>query len=164
MNPEHPQIRVIGVGSPLMGDDGFGPRVIQELQRRGDPEGVEAVDAGVGGLTLIGLLEGADRVLLIDAARMGEPPGTLRVFPLKGGGAAQPAHLSLHEISLRPVLDFADALGIRPEMVLLGVEPEVVAPGCGLSPAVEKAVPKAIELALEYVEAICGGAEWAPEF
>ncbi len=143
--------RIIGVGNPLMRDDGFGPRVIEALQRRGVPEGVEAVDAGVGGVTLVGLLEGVARVLLIDAVRMGAPPGALRMFPLKGGGTKQPAHFSLHETRLRSVVDFADALGIRPEIVVLGVEPEAVEAGLGLSLAVEGAVAEAIELVLCHI-------------
>jgi hydrogenase maturation protease len=135
-----------------MADDGFGPRVIRELHGRGLPEGVEAIDAGVGGFTLVGLFEENRRILLVDVARMGEAPGSLRVFPVRGGGDLPPATFSLHEIRLGDVMGLSAALGIRPEVVVFGVEPGCVRPGIGLSPAVESAVGQTVDAILHYIK------------
>ena len=72
-------LRVIGVGNPLVGDDGAGVRVVERLRGR-VPEGVELIDGGTEGLGLICWFEGVDRVVLVDAVRMGSAPGTVAVL------------------------------------------------------------------------------------
>ena len=55
---------VLGLGNPLRGDDGVGPRVVEEVIRRGLPEGVTALDGGTGGLDLLPVLEEWDRAIV----------------------------------------------------------------------------------------------------
>ena len=61
---------VLGLGNPLRGDDGIGPRVIEALQDRGLPSGVEVIDGGTGGLGLVNMLSCRQRVIIVDAANM----------------------------------------------------------------------------------------------
>ncbi|HKI52351.1 MAG TPA: hydrogenase maturation protease [Geothermobacteraceae bacterium] len=61
------ELRVIGLGCPLMGDDGVGLAVLAALLQRDLPQGVELVDGGTAGHVLLELLAGADRAILIDA-------------------------------------------------------------------------------------------------
>ena len=68
-------VLVLGLGNPLRGDDGIGSRVVEELIRRGLPEGVTALDGGTGGLDLLQVLEGWERVVVVDAADVGREPG-----------------------------------------------------------------------------------------
>ena len=54
--------------------------------------------------------------------------------------------------TLREVLRAAELLGIKPEVVIIGIEPERIAPGLELSPAVEAALPRAVALVLEELQ------------
>jgi hydrogenase maturation protease len=140
---------VLGLGNPLRGDDGVGPRVVEELTRRGLPEGVTALDGGTGGLDLLQMLEGWERVVVVDAADIGRerggkvPPGQfVRFAPDQAllGEAADP--FSLHSAGLSEVLALANALGrTLPEIVIFGVQPAEVGWGEELSPAVEAVLP-----------------------
>ena len=156
----HPSILVIGLGNPLRGDDGIGPRVVEELIRRGLPEGVTALDGGTGGLDLLQVLEGWERVVVIDAADVGRErgreilPGQFVRFTPDQAWLAQAAdRFSLHYAGLSEVLALANALGrALPRMVIFGVQPAEVGWGEGLSPAVEAALPSLTDAVLEEIE------------
>ncbi len=116
-------MRVIGVGNILLCDEGIGIHVVRELSARGETPGVEFVDGGVAGATLLNLVEGEERVVLVDAVDAPFPPGTVvRMTPdeLAGGGA--PAW-SLHDLNLADTLGMMRLRGSLPDMVILGVVP-----------------------------------------
>ena len=72
------RILVAGLGNIFLGDDGVGVEVVRGLARREFPEGVRIVDFGIRGIDLTyALLEGYDRIILVDAMRRGGPPGTV---------------------------------------------------------------------------------------
>ena len=73
-------VRIIGIGNPLRGDDGVGVVVAECLQQRNLPGGVEVLDGGLGGLTLIDYFEDVARVILVDAADVGAAPGSIEVI------------------------------------------------------------------------------------
>ncbi len=139
---ERKPLRIIGVGSPLMGDDGLGIVAAERLAAMDWPAGVEVVDGGTGGLTLLDLLAGARGVILLDAVAMGAAPGTLRRFAAADLAdlPAQAPGLSLHGGGLGEVLALARELGELPPLVLFGVEPASVELRIGLSPAVAAAL------------------------
>jgi hydrogenase maturation protease len=145
---------IIGLGNPLRGDDGIGPRVIAELKCRGLPEGVAALDAGTGGLDLLHVLEGWERVVVVDAADLEWEPGQFARFtPDEVRLAGSAGALSLHNAGLAEVLALADAVGQSlPEMVIFGVQPGKIDWGEGLSPAVEATLPDLIDAVLEELE------------
>lgn len=141
---EYRPLRIIGVGNPLLADDGLGIVAAERLAALDWPEGVEVLDGGTGGLTLLDLFCGARGVILLDAVAMGAAPGTLRRFsaeeltdlPVESPG------LSLHGGGLAEVLALARELGSLPPLVLFGVQPARVELGVGLSPAVAAALEK----------------------
>ncbi len=142
---------VIGIGNPLRGDDGVGPRVVEELQRRTLPENVSLLDGGTGGLGLLSLLEnGWQRVILVDAADVGRAPGEFVRFTPDQVRMARTEHaLSIHNAGLSDALALADALGRRlPQMVIFGVQPGVIGWREGLSAPVEAAVPRLVAAVL----------------
>ncbi len=133
---------VIGVGNPLMGDDGVGLEALRRLASRWHlPDEVEVIDGGTWGMNLLHLIEEADGVVLLDAIRAGEAPGTVvrldrddlpRMFVHK---------ISPHQIDLQEVLALAELRGGLPErMVALGIEPERVELGVELSGAVRRSL------------------------
>ena len=76
-----PHTLILGVGSPLMGDDAVGVIAIQRLREHPAlPPGVDVVDGGTDGLGLIPLMEQYGRVILVDAVPMGLPAGSIRRF------------------------------------------------------------------------------------
>jgi len=90
-------IVIIGCGNTNRSDDGVGVWVAQELQRRGVPDRVRVIDAGTGGMDVMFHLEGARRVILIDAAQTGAAPGQVYCVPGEELAALPPArNLSLH--------------------------------------------------------------------
>ncbi len=130
-------IAVVGLGNPLLTDEGVGIRVVEALGNRPIPAGVVILDLGAGGLCVLHEIAGRQKVIFVDCAFMGEAPGTLRRFtPEEAKSRKVQPRLSLHEGDLFQTLDLARDLGECPEeIVLFGIEPASVAPGDRLSDA-----------------------------
>jgi len=145
---------VLGLGNPLRGDDGIGPRIVEELVRRGLPEWVAALDAGNAGLDLLNVLEGWERVVIVDAAEMGREPGRfIRFMPDEARLTRAGDPFSLHDAGLGEALALAGALGrTLPELVIFGVQPAEIDWREGLSPAVESAVPALADAVIAELE------------
>ena len=131
---------VLGLGNPLMGDEGVGCRVVELLQSTcGDKLPlVEFVDAGVGGMKVLHLIAGRRKAVFIDCARMGAEPGTIRRFtPDDVESVKQLTHLSLHEADLMQILRLSRQLGeCPPDVVIFGIEPMAVRAHPALSPQI----------------------------
>jgi hydrogenase maturation protease len=145
---------VLGVGNPLMSDDGVGLRLLQRLAASRPLDGVEFVDAGTLSLLLLPRLEDADGLLVLDAADFEADAGTVRA--LEGPTMDEflrSSRCSVHEVGLRDLLDAARLTGALPQRrALVGVQPHAVGWGESLSPAVEAAVPTGVNLAQEILE------------
>ena len=77
MNEERTPVLVLGLGNGVCADDGAGIAAIHKLLREYSmPEGVKALDGGTLGLSLLPLVDSADRVILVDAIKAEGPPGT----------------------------------------------------------------------------------------
>jgi len=73
-----PKVLVMGVGSILMTDEGIGIRAVEELLKRYRfPENVEVLDGGTSGIELLSYISGRDYLIIIDAIKSGNPPGTV---------------------------------------------------------------------------------------
>lgn len=145
-------VLVLALGNLLLRDDAVGLFLLGELRARcGNDPRVLFVDGGTQGLALVGLFEGRSAVLLLDAVKQGAAPGTvhhledaMRRAPASGAGAGGGAH----QMNAGDLLLTASLLGETPAHVMVvGIEPEVVRTGIGLSPAVLAAVPEAANVA-----------------
>lgn len=138
------RIVIVGLGNILLRDEGLGVHLIQRLQAKyAFPEEVVLVDGGTLGLDLLPHLEGAARLILVDAVDVGGRPGTV----VRWEGEAIPACLSLkmspHQIGLADLLAAASLTGALPERVVLcGMQPGAIEPGLELTPEVEAAMPE----------------------
>jgi hydrogenase maturation protease len=143
-------ILVLGVGNPLLGDEGVGPRAIEELSRRFrfSPE-IDLLDGGTAGLSLLPRILEAERLLVLDAIQAGEPPGSLLALDGKGLASGKGAKLSPHQVGLGEVLALTRFRGGPREVVVMGVEPETLNLQIGLSPKVAAALEKLIRAAVE---------------
>jgi hydrogenase maturation protease len=126
---------ILGVGNPLYGDDGAGPRLVEMLAERNLPPNVQVQDAGLPGWGLPSWLEGWKTVFLVDAVDMGLEAGSWRRFrPEEVKLWLQDGELSLHQPDLACGLALAQALDLLPEqLVLYGVQPGQTDPGAPLS-------------------------------
>jgi hydrogenase maturation protease len=141
-------IRVLGLGNVLMGDDGFGPFVIEALKATWVfPEEVSVIDLGTPGLDLAPYLAGADAVILIDSVRSQAPAGALRTYSRRALLAhAPPQRLGPHDPGFIQTLLTLDFAGLAPrEVTLVGVVPQTTAPCARLSPPVRTSVAAAVE-------------------
>ncbi len=127
---------VLGLGNPLMADEGIGVHLIERLtELAAQYPGVDFVDAGTGGMSVLHLIEGRRKVIFVDCAFMDEEPGVIRRFtPEDVRSTKVLAYQSLHETDLLHILCLAKQLDQAPEeVVIFGIQPEQVAPGTGLS-------------------------------
>ena len=140
---------VAGFGNTLLGDDGFGVEVVSRLAASALPPQVEIFDVGIGGMHfVVRLLEGFEQVIVVDAVRGGQPPGTLYSFAFGTveTGVQDDARLDPHLAEPARALHLAQALGLLPERVIVvGCEPESCHPGLCLTAAVHAAVDRAVE-------------------
>lgn len=149
--PERARVLVAGIGNVLRADDGFGPAVIQALDRAGAlPAGARTVELGIGGIGLVHeLLGGYDALIVVDAMDRGDPPGTLSVMvpDVPEVGAVSAAMLTdMHEAVPARALVMARAVGALPDYVrIVGCQPaETEELSLELSPVARRAVPGAI--------------------
>lgn len=140
-------ITVLGVGNPIMGDDGVGLVLLEGLQGLPPDARVEYVDGGTGGMELLPVVQDASRLLILDAVA-GPEPGTIRRFSGDQVPRLLAAKLSPHQVGLLDVFAAARLLGREPETVeVVGVVPASVDLRLGLSDPVTAAVPAALALA-----------------
>ena len=144
---------VIGLGNPILGDDGVGWRIAEEvkMRTRKNPS-VETDCLSLGGLSLMERLTGHTRVILIDAIFTGSKPiGSVTSLPLSGLPDLTAGHTaSAHDTSLRTALNVGRSMGIPlPEdqdVTVVAVEARSVYEFSEkLTPEVAEAVPKAVE-------------------
>jgi len=142
---------VLGLGNPLCQDDGVGVVAVARILERWSPgSGVEMLEGGTLGLWLLPLLESYRTVLLVDAIRADGEPGTL--VRIEGEEVARAAahRLSVHQVGVGDLMDAAQLRGtLPPKLTLLGVVPEAVSLGLGLTPRVERALPLLIQRVLD---------------
>ena len=144
-------ILIVGVGNVLLSDDGVGVHAVRELQRQ-PILGATMVEIGTAILHGLSFLESAARVLVIDAARGGQPPGTIYLFDTGEAGAPHPG-ASLHALGLREAARLLLPKESCPAITVLGVEPVSLEYGTELSSPVRAALPRVVALARETVAA-----------
>lgn len=152
--PGRGAVLVIGLGNPIMADDGLGLAALERLRQAWClPESVRLVDGGTWGMNLLPLIEEAERVVFLDAIDAGRPAGELvllereelpRLFALK---------LSAHQIDLREVLAVAELRGTLPsDLVAIGLQPGRLEMSSGLSPELECRLDELIAAVVERLE------------
>ncbi|HVU48104.1 MAG TPA: hydrogenase maturation protease [Terracidiphilus sp.] len=135
----------MGLGNVLMGDEGIGVHVVKAIEQRGVPEGVECLDGGTGGFTLLEPFEAAGRIVLIDATADTNPPGTVtRTTPRFARD--YPPTLTAHDIGVKDLLDVFYMQGGGHDVVLYAITIDPQQPiRMNLSPEAERAALEAAD-------------------
>ena len=141
-----PKTLVLGLGNPLVSDEGFGVQAVQRLQERFRfPDDVEVVDGGTLGLRLLPILEDADRVLILDAVDISRPAGTVVRIGWEDVHRALPVKISPHQETVTEVLALLELRRGKPdEFLIIGCQPASLDMGLELSAEVEKGLEKAL--------------------
>ena len=151
------KILVAGVGNRLMGDDGFGPRVIDVLSNYCLPEYVEVRDIGTAGITIATDLSDYDIVIFLDAMNLDGSPGKIVKSAVKVeegiDDLSELAKTTLHEVGLEGLLRFSKSIGTLPsEVILIGCKPKSITISLDLSSEVEEATIIAANMVMKLIE------------
>ncbi|MCC6125451.1 MAG: hydrogenase maturation protease [Pirellulales bacterium] len=149
---------LLGLGNPIVTDDSVGLKVAAVLKERlAGRTDVEVSEDYWGGLRLMERLAGYDRAIVIDAICTGSPPGTLHRLTPDDIGTQRSA--SAHDVNLATALEFGRTAGVslpaNSRIILVGIEAENVLDfGEHCTPAVDAAIPRAVEMVLDALKGL----------
>jgi len=142
---------VLGLGNQLLGDEGVGVHAAEELLSGRLPSDVVVLDVGTAVLDALPAMEVAQRIVVVDAVRANQAPGTVYRVPFDEMRHPQVIG-SVHGFDLSRVLALSGRADV-PEVVVIGVEPESIDWSLELSPPVREAMPAVLEAVLAEVGA-----------
>lgn len=145
---------VIGLGNPILGDDGVGWRVAEEVKKKMGPNGQVDVDClSLGGIHLMEHLIGYERAIVIDAVLCADTPGSIHVTELDSMPDPSAFHLtSAHDTSLQTAMKLGRDLhvGLPDSVIVVGVSIQHSYDFSEqLSASVMEAVPKAAQIVMD---------------
>jgi hydrogenase maturation protease len=145
-----PEIMILGIGSILFSDDGFGIHVAKRIEAEYDfPDNVLVVDGGVLGINLLGVISKPRHLIVVDTMRNKGAPGDL--YRIEGDEIPERirAKNSLHQVDFLEALTLCQALDNVPKTVIIGVEPEDIQTlSLVMTPAVQSKVDEVIRRVL----------------
>jgi hydrogenase maturation protease len=151
MSDSSKNVLILGIGNVLMGDEGIGVHVVRHLMNMPLPEGVTCLDGGTGSFNLLGPMQQAKKVILIDATIDGASAGTVRRLTPRFS-KDYPRTLTAHDIGLKDLLDAFYLLGNPPEVILFAVSIAALQEvGTELSPEIAAVVPQVARRVMEEV-------------
>lgn len=149
-----PDIMILGIGSILFSDDGFGIQVVQRIEKAYEfPDNVLVVDGGVLGINLLGVISKPKHLIVVDTMRNRGKPGD--IYRLEGDEIPERirAKNSLHQVDFLEALTLCQALDNVPRTVIIGVEPEDIQTlSLVLTPAVQAQVGPVIQMVLDELD------------
>jgi hydrogenase maturation protease len=142
---------ILGIGSILYSDDGFGIRVIEQIERDYEfPDEVLVVDGGVLGINLLGVISKPKHLIVVDTMRNKGNPGD--IYRIEGEAIPERirAKNSLHQVDFLEALTLCQALDNVPKTVIIGVEPEDIQTlSLVLTPTVQARIEPVIRMVLD---------------
>lgn len=143
---------IVGVGNPLMGDEGIGPYVIGSLSRLPMPEDVDIIDCGSDLLSIISHIDKPKKIIVIDAIRAGGEPGRIYRFHFDELENIKTNTGSAHQLqvveTLRLLKTACSCLS-HCEITVIGIEPKVMKLSADLSKEVRDSIADLTRLVLE---------------
>ncbi len=134
-------VLILGIGNYLMGDEGLGVHVVNQLKEE-VPGLATIIDGGTAGFQLMEYLESYPHVIMIDATLDGKPAGTIQKIKPRFSKDF-PSAMSTHEIGLKDLVEGLLLLGKMPDIHLFIISIEKVQPlSTLLSPEIEDSLPE----------------------
>ncbi|MBL7208599.1 MAG: hydrogenase maturation protease [Dehalococcoidia bacterium] len=146
---------ILGLGNPILGDDGIGLRVTESLRARLSGRDITVSESNASGLTLLDLLVGYDRAIIIDAIQT-EDGDIGEVYRLEVSDLNVTRHAaSPHDVNLATALELGKRLNLAlPQQIsIIAIEiPSACTFTEECSPEVEKAIPLAVRMTLAILD------------
>ena len=145
---------VLGIGNPILGDDGIGFHIAQELAKEINDENIDVKDTSVNGLNLLELIVGYDKLIVIDAI-MTEDEKIGEIYRLKPRNSSETAWstISLHHLNLATTIQIGEKLFPKEmpgEVIIFAIGAQEVTEVTGeMTARVKEAIPRVINLVLE---------------
>ena len=147
-------ILIMGVGNYLMGDEGVGVHIIQQMDKMDLPDYVDILDGGTGGFLLLSCFEAYKTVIFVDATMDGKEEGTISLIKPKFASDF-PSALSVHDVGLKDMIEAVYLMDSKPNIPLFTISiKEMVPMTIELSSKVEQSILKTIEQILELCETL----------
>lgn len=146
---------VLGVGNKILGDDGVGVHIINELKKHINRPDITVEEAITGGMNLLDLLLGYDKAIIIDAVKTENGKnGDIKRIPLHEFSTMHSCNP--HDVSLCEAIEMAKKMGetrIPREIIIIGVLMKHIPCAFGehLSRQIALAVPKAVDMTLKEI-------------
>jgi hydrogenase maturation protease len=122
---EQKQITVLGLGSTILKDEGFGVHFIKWFSERytlGDD--VRILDGGTLGYRLLDIVTSSSPLIVVDCIKLDEKPGAIYRFTQEEMRLSMPDPTTAHEVEFPDVLSMADLMDECPEVIFLCIVPE----------------------------------------
>jgi hydrogenase maturation protease len=144
---------VIGLGNPILGDDGVGWKVAEAVkQQLASDSPVDVEFLSLGGISLMEQLIDYERAILVDAVTSDQETGSVIVSNLNEMPDHSAFHIaSAHDTSLQNALKLGKSMGVSlpKEVSVVGIVTDHIYDFSeSLSPAVARAVSKATKIVI----------------
>ena len=128
---------LMGVGNPLREDDGIGPYIARKFAK----DGWISIDCGPTPENFVIKVEemNPELIVIVDAAQMNLSPGEIRKIPVE---KIDMLAISTHNIPLSVIVNY---LGVD-RCIIIGIEPDEMGYGEGLSPTAQKAANAVLDI------------------
>ena len=137
---------VIGIGNRYLRDDGIGIQVAEEFARRQLREDVLVRSFQTVDLSLLAMFEGASKIIVVDALKSGEPPGTVSRYTIIPSKVALVAIPAPHGLGLQDMFDIASQTGLLTcPVTVIGIEPRDCTAGEGVSAELFRVLPHVLD-------------------
>ncbi len=143
------KVLIVGVGNLLLQDEGIGVRVIQALRDKELPPHIDLLDMGTSTMNLAFYLDGVKKLVIVDALKAGQKPGTIYRCRPEDLVAHKEGPISLHDIGVVEALSMSEKMGRSPDVVIIGVEPKTIDWGMDLTDELKQQIPNIIEIVLK---------------
>ena len=115
---------ILGIGNILMSDDVLGVHIVNHIaQNIKLPEGIDVIDGGTAGFDLLPIMNGREKIIIVDALKADSEPGSIYRFKPENARKSR-VSFSLHEVGITEVIDTLRLLGENPEIEIFGIVPE----------------------------------------
>jgi len=140
------RILILGIGNLLQSDEGLGVHIVNQIAQNVEiPEDVEVVDGGTAGFDLLPLMQGREKIIIVDALVVDDEPGSVYRFKPEQIRSAR-TRFSLHDVGIIEIIELLKLLGENPDIEIIGVVPEdITTLNMDITPRVRESIPKVIE-------------------
>ncbi len=143
---------VLGLGNPILSDDGVGIRVAQEVGKKLDDPQITVAETSGAGLSLLDSIAGYDKVIIIDAIQT-KKGNAGQIYRMETKDFSLTKHFSSpHQINLVTALELGKMLNLvmPQEITVFAVEAkDITSFSEKCTPEVEKAIPEVVKMVLE---------------